>query len=87
MIRTEWDRTELKGSDCTILAEFGATAGCIKQMLMENGYSEEKAKEKIMDAVEFGLKSEEEMEAFAEEKMKEFAERIAKDLFNRILRP
>ena len=63
MIKTERGTTHIQGKGLWVEAEFSATAGAMKKYLCEKyGMTEEKAKARVMELAERGLKSGEELE-------------------------
>lgn len=63
MIKTERGTTQIQGKGLWVEAEFSATAGAMKKYLCDKyGMTEEKAKARVMELAERGLKSEEELE-------------------------
>ena len=62
MIKTERGTTQIQGKGLWVEAEFSATAGAMKKYLCDKyGMTEEKAEARVMELVEKGFKSQEEL--------------------------
>lgn len=77
MIKTERGTTQIQGKGLWVEAEFSATAGAMKKYLCDKyGMTEEKAEARVMELVERGLKSEEELKKEVEEGIKKVIDRL-----------
>lgn len=77
MIKTERGTTQIQGKGLWVEAEFSATAGAMKKYLCDKyGMTEEKAKARVMELAERGLKSEEELKKEVEEGIKKVIDRL-----------
>lgn len=71
MIRSDNGVVELRGNAFDVLVDFSIVAHSLKNSLIHIGLSDESAKERIMNAVETGLLSQEEIDRKNEETAKE----------------
>lgn len=69
MIKTDKGQTEISGDIPSMLADIGVVSKVVKDILVENGIPEDKAKEKIIDMVKKGFMSEEEIAKAIEDKI------------------
>lgn len=77
MIKTEKSITEIQGELWQVEAEFSGTVKAMKKCLCnQTGMTEEKAEARVMELVERGLKSEEELKKEVEEGIKKVIDRL-----------
>ena len=80
MIRSEFGRTELKGTMAMLTTDLTMIVSALKKQLLKTN-SEEAVVQVIMVAVEMGLKDDGTEEAISDKELKEFIE-LLKELMN-----
>lgn len=77
MIKTYMGKAEMQGSCSVLLADLTTACGAVKDVLIENGISEDEAKKQIKKSVQIALMTDEEVE---EHLGKLFVEKLLKGL-------
>lgn len=69
MIKTDKGQIEIEGNIASVIADVGVISNTVRDTLVENGMPKEMAEERIIDIVQKGFMSEEEIAKVIEEKI------------------